>query len=64
MSVPARIGTCWSASWLVREKRGSTWMTRAPRSLAFTTQRKATGWASAMEEPSIRMQSECCRSCG
>ena len=26
MSVPARIGTCRSASALVREKRGSTWM--------------------------------------
>ena len=33
MSLPARIGTCWSASALVRVKRGSTWMTFAPRAL-------------------------------
>jgi hypothetical protein len=38
-------------------------MMRAPRSLAFMTQRKPTGCASAIEEPSIRMQSACCRSC-
>ena len=57
------MGTCWSASWLVREKRGSTWMIRAPRSLAFITQRNPTGCASAIEEPSIRMQSACWRSC-
>ena len=60
MSEPARIGTCRSAIALVREKRGSTWMTVAPRSRAFMTQRKATGWASAIDEPSIRMQSEFC----
>ncbi len=38
-------------------------MTVAPRALAFITQRKPTGWASAMFEPSIRMQSAFCRSC-
>jgi len=44
---------------LVRVKRGSTWMIVAPCStLAFMGQRKATGWHSAMLEPSITMQSE------
>ena len=38
-------------------------MTVAPRSLAFITQRKPTGCASAIDEPSIRMQSAFCRSC-
>src|SRR6185437_12023175 len=47
MSLPARIGTQISASALVREKRGSTWMIVAPCSLAFITQRKPTGCASA-----------------
>src|SRR5438876_399377 len=47
MSVPARSGTQISASALVREKRGSTWMIVAPRSFAFITQRKPTGCASA-----------------
>src|SRR5262250_2395004 len=47
MSVPARMGTQMSASALVREKRGSTWMIVAPCSLAFITQRKPTGCASA-----------------
>ena len=37
MSVPARSGTCTSAIALVRVKRGSTWMTLAPRSLASIT---------------------------
>ena len=63
MSVPARIGTCWSASALVREKRGSTWITRAPRSRAFITHRKPTGCASAIEDPWIRMQSACWSDC-
>ena len=63
MSEPARIGTCRSAIALVREKRGSTWMTFAPRSRAFITQRKPTGCASAIEEPWIRTQSAFWRSC-
>ena len=63
MSLPARIGTCLSASALVRPKRGSTWKTLAPRSLAFITQRKPTGCASAIDEPWIRMQSAFWRSC-
>jgi len=63
MSVPARIGTWRLARALVRENRGSTWMMVAPRSFAFITQRKPTGCASAMEEPSIRTQSANCRSC-
>ncbi len=63
MSLPARIATWRSASWLVRPKRGSTWMIRAPRSFAFITQRKPTGCASAMFDPWIRMQSACWRSC-
>ncbi len=64
MSEPARIGTCRSAIALVRENRGSTWITVAPRSRAFITQRNATGWASAIEEPWIRMQSEFCSARG
>ena len=63
MSLPARIGTWTSASALVRENRGSTWMIVAPRSLAFMTQRNPTGCASAMEEPSISTQSANWRSC-
>ena len=35
-------------------------MTVAPRSRAFMTQRKATGWHSAMVEPMMRMQSAFC----
>jgi hypothetical protein len=45
-------------------KRGSTWITLAPRALASTTHWKATGWHSAMLEPSIRMQSELTKSPG
>ena len=48
-------------------KRGSTWMTVAGlcgRVLACITQRKATGWHSAMFEPMMRMQSACFRSVG
>ena len=63
MSVPARIGTQISASALVREKRGSTWIIVAPCSFAFITQRKPTGCASAIEDPSIKMQSAFARSC-
>ena len=50
---------------LVRVKRGSTWMTVAgltARVLACITQRKATGWHSAMFDPMIKMLSECFRS--
>ena len=47
----------------VRVKRGSTWMSFAPFFLAIIGCLKPTGWASAMLEPSIRMQSEFCRSC-
>ena len=57
MSLPARIGTCWSASALVRVNRGSTWMTFAPRALASITHWKPTGWHSAMFEPWMTMQS-------
>ena len=35
----------------------------APRSRAFITHRKPTGWHSAMFEPSMTMQSAFCRSC-
>ena len=63
MSLPARIGTCRSARALVRVKRGSTWITFAPRSRASTTHWNPTGWHSAMFEPMITMQSEFCRSC-
>ena len=63
MSLPARSGTCRSQSALVRVKRGSTWITFAPRSFASTTHWKPTGWHSAMFEPWITMQSEFWRSC-
>ena len=63
MSEPARIGTCRSATALVREKRGSTWMIVAPRRFASITQRNPTGWHSAMLEPWMTMQSAFCRSC-
>ena len=61
MSEPARIGTCRSATALVRVKRGSTWISFAPFSFAFRGQRKATGWHSAMFEPMITKQSVCSR---
>ena len=38
-------------------KRGSTWITVAPRSRASITHWKPTGWFSAMFEPMITMQS-------
>ena len=63
MSLPARMPTCRCASAEVRLNRGSTWITVAPRRLASTTYWKATGWASAMLEPWITMQSELARSC-
>src|SRR2546427_2205632 len=61
MSEPARIGTCRSATALVRVKRGSTWISFAPFSFAFMGQRNATGWHSAMFEPMITKQSVCSR---
>jgi hypothetical protein len=63
MSLPARSGTCRSATALVRVNRGSTWITFAPRALASITHWNPTGWHSAMFEPSIRMQSALTRSC-
>ena len=63
MSVPARSGTCTSASALVRVNRGSTWMSFAPRAFASITHWNPTGWHSAMFEPSMTMQSLFCRSC-
>jgi len=48
---------------VARLNRGSTWMTVAPRALASITHWKPTGCASAMFEPSMRMQSAFCRSC-
>jgi hypothetical protein len=62
-SVPARIGAQRSAMAPVRVKRGSTWITFAPRSRALTTNLKPTGWFSAIDEPMIRMASEFSRSC-
>ena len=38
-------------------------MTVAPRSRALSTQRKPTGWFSAIDEPMIRIASACSRSC-
>ena len=63
MSDPARVGIHRSAMALVREKRGSMWIIVAPLSLAFITQRKPTGCASAIDEPEMRMQSAFARSC-
>ncbi len=63
MSVPARSGTCRSATAEVRVNRGSTWMTVAPRFLASMTHWKPTGCASAMLLPWMRMQSALARSC-
>ena len=60
MSVPARMPTHFVAIALVRVKRGSTWITFAPRSRASITHWKPTGWFSAMFEPMITMQSEFC----
>ena len=63
MSVPARIRTCFVHIALVRVKRGSTWITCAPRSLASITHWNPTGWHSAMLEPWITMTSALARSC-
>ena len=49
----------------VRVNRGSAWITvqgLSTRVLACITQRKATGWHSAMFEPMMKMLSECLRS--
>ena len=56
-SVPERIGMCLSALAEVRVKRGSTWITFAPRFLASITHWKPTGWHSAMFEPWMMMRS-------
>jgi hypothetical protein len=63
MSVPARSPTHLVAIADVRVKRGSIWMTFAPRSRASMTHWNPTGWFSAMFEPMITMQSEFWRSC-
>jgi hypothetical protein len=63
MSEPARIPTHFDAMAEVRVKRGSTWITFAPRSRASITHWNPTGWFSAMFEPMITTQSEFCRSC-
>ena len=63
MSAPTLMGTKRSATALVRVKRGSMWMTFAPRFLASITHWKPTGWASAILEPWMMMQSELARSC-
>jgi hypothetical protein len=47
----------------VRVNLGSTWMTVAPRSRALITQRKPTGWFSAIDDPMMRMASAFARSC-
>ena len=63
MSAPARMPTHFVAIALVRVKRGSMWITFAPRSRASMTHWKPTGWFSAMFEPMITMQSDSARSC-
>ena len=65
MSLPDRNGAKMLAIALVRVKRGSTWMSvagLADRVFACITQRKATGWHSAMFDPMMRIESECFRS--
>ncbi len=63
MSLPARSGTCRSATALVRVNRGSMCTTSVPRALASITHWNPTGWASAMFEPMMTMKSELTRSC-
>ncbi len=63
MSLPARSGTCWSATADVRVNRGSMWITVAPLALASITHWKPTGWHSAMFDPWMTMQSAIARSC-
>jgi hypothetical protein len=63
MSEPAVSARCSCASALVRVKRGSMCRIFAPRSLASMTHWKPTGWASAMLEPMMTMQSAFARSC-
>jgi hypothetical protein len=63
MSDPARTATNRCASALVRVNRGSMWMIFAPRFFASMTHWKPTGWASAMFEPWMMMQSAFARSC-
>ena len=64
MSDPARSGIHTSAIADVRLNRGSTWITRAPRSRASITHWNATGWFSAMFEPTMRIASDRVRSRG
>ena len=63
MSLPARSGTCLSATALVRVNRGSMCTTFVPRALASITHWNPTGWASAMFEPMMTMKSELTRFC-
>gem|GEM_PF-1866147 len=62
MSEPALMGTWRSDTAEVRVKRGSTWITCAPLRRASITNRKPTGWHSAMSEPIIKMASLLARS--
>ena len=62
MSEPERIGAWMSHSALVRVKRGSTWISLAPRCCACTRNRNAIGWFSAMLEPMTMTQSALARS--
>ena len=59
MSVPERRGAYSEQRADVRVKRGSTWMTVAPLSLARMTHLKEMGWFSAALLPWIRIQSLC-----
>ena len=58
ISEPDRIGACRSHMAPVRVKRGSTWISVAPRALACMAKRQAIGWFSAMLDPIVMMQSE------
>ena len=55
--MPARIGTCMSATALVRVNRGSTWITLAPRRLGLhhplEADRVALGHVRALDEDAV-----------
>ena len=57
MSEPERMCAWMSDRADVRVKRGSMWITLAPRRWASTTKRNAIGWFSAMLEPITITQS-------
>ena len=59
IALVAHMDTVFPEGTDVRVKRGSTWMTVAPLSLARMTHLKEMGWFSAALLPWIRIQSLC-----